>query len=133
MARFLELCLDTTRDHSPIGEFWAAVIGGTTKVHQPGYPANVVGATEQQGISVCVVPEPKTVKNRIHLDIYTRAIADLRFAAEHLADRPDVFYHLALALNADHKPADALKATERALKLAPEYADARNLSTQLRR
>ena len=48
-------------------------------------------------------------------------------------NRPDVFYHLALALNADHKTADALRATERALKLAPEYADARNLSTQLRR
>jgi len=62
-----------------------------------------------------------------------RAIADLRFAAEHLGNRPDVFYHLALALNADHKTADALQATERALKLAPEYADARNLSSQLRR
>ena len=80
-------------------------------------------------------PEAHHRRGLAHLALQhpTRAVADLRFAAEHLQDRPDVFYHLALALNADHKTADAIEATERALKLAPEYADARNLSTQLRR
>ncbi len=80
-------------------------------------------------------PEAHHQRGLAHLELKhpTRAIADLRFAAEHLKNRPDVFYHLALALNADHKTADALRATERALKLAPEYADARNLSSQLRR
>ena len=80
-------------------------------------------------------PEAHHQRGLAHLELKhpTRAIADLRFAAEHLKNRPDVFYHLALALNADHTTADALRATERALKLAPEYADARNLSSQLRR
>ena len=50
-----------------------------------------------------------------------------------LANRPDVFYHLALALNADHKTADAARGHRAALKLAPEYADARDLSRRLRR
>jgi tetratricopeptide (TPR) repeat protein len=80
-------------------------------------------------------PEAHHQRGLAHLALKhpSRAVADLRFAAEHLQNRPEVFYHLALALNADHKTADALQATERALKLAPEYADARNLSTQLRR
>jgi tetratricopeptide (TPR) repeat protein len=61
------------------------------------------------------------------------AITDLRFAAGHLPQRSDVFYHLAVALNADHKPGDALRAADQALKLAPNDAAARDLSRRLRR
>jgi tetratricopeptide (TPR) repeat protein len=61
------------------------------------------------------------------------AIPDLQFTARRLPNRPDVFYHLALALSADHNTKAALEAAERALKLAPEYADARTLSQKLRR
>ena len=46
-------------------------------------------------------------------------------------DRADIYYHLALALEADHKPADALRAAEQALRLAPDFADARGLSQRL--
>ena len=42
-----------------------------------GGPADVVGDHEQHGISICPVAEPKTVKNRVHLDIYARSIDDL--------------------------------------------------------
>jgi tetratricopeptide (TPR) repeat protein len=63
----------------------------------------------------------------------SQAIADLQFTARRLPNRPDVFYHLALALDADHKTGAALEAAEHALKLAPEYADARSLSQRLRR
>jgi tetratricopeptide (TPR) repeat protein len=62
-----------------------------------------------------------------------QAVADLQFAARHLADRPEVFYHLALALQADHQSQGALAAAERAVALAPGYADARNLTQKLRR
>jgi tetratricopeptide (TPR) repeat protein len=61
------------------------------------------------------------------------AIADLRAAAALLPGRADVFYHLALALAADHKKADALRAAEHALHLAPNDAAARGLSESLRR
>ena len=55
----------------------------------------------------------------------SQAIADFRTAADHLPDRADVYYYLALALDADHKSDDALKAAEEALRLSPDYADAR--------
>ncbi|WZO98308.1 tetratricopeptide repeat protein [Isosphaeraceae bacterium EP7] len=68
------------------------------------------------------------------LDRPALAAADLRKAADRLPDRPEVFYHLALALEANHQaPADALKAAEHALSLAPGYSDAKALSERLRR
>src|SRR5262245_42164420 len=77
MARFLELCLDTDRPDSRIADFWATVRGGTAVPGGAGQPLDVEGRSDDQSISVCVVPEPKTVKNRIHLDVYARSIDDL--------------------------------------------------------
>ena len=77
MARFYELCLDTANPGSDIATFWAAVSGGRTTPATSRGPANVVGDHEQHGISICPVQEPKTVKNRVHLDIYARSIDDL--------------------------------------------------------
>ncbi len=77
-ARWYELCMDTVEDGPALGAFWAAAIGG---VHRPSAedPAGdvVVPAVEGGGIAICPVPEAHTVKNRVHLDIYTPAIADL--------------------------------------------------------
>lgn len=61
------------------------------------------------------------------------AIADLRASARRLPDRPDIYYQLALVLEADHKPADARSAAEQALRLAPADAAVRELSERLRR
>ena len=61
------------------------------------------------------------------------AVNDLKLAAEKLPDRPDIHYHFALALEADHKTKAALDSANRALKIAPNYADARELSEKLRR
>lgn len=61
------------------------------------------------------------------------AIADLRAAAQRLPDRPDIYYHLALVLEADHKTADARSAADRALRLAPADTAVRQLSERLRR
>ncbi len=61
------------------------------------------------------------------------AIADLRAAAQRLPDRPDIYYNLALALEADQKRADARSAAEQALRLAPTDAAVRQLSERLRR
>ena len=69
MARFLELCLDTADPLSDIATFWAAVSGGRPTPATSDGPADVVGDHEQHGISICPVPEPKTVKNRVHLDL----------------------------------------------------------------
>lgn len=61
------------------------------------------------------------------------AIADLRAAAQRLPDRPDIYYHLALVLEADHKTADARSAADQALRLAPADIAVRQLSDRLRR
>jgi tetratricopeptide (TPR) repeat protein len=70
-----------------------------------------------------------------HLKLHhlSEALTDFHAALERLPDRPDVYYHLALVLEADHKRADALRAAEHALRLAPDHAAARGLSQRLRR
>jgi tetratricopeptide (TPR) repeat protein len=74
-------------------------------------------------------------RGRAHLALghVPDAVDDLRFASTRLPRSPEVFYQLGLALErASQKPA-ALEAAQQALKLAPGYADARNLSERLRR
>lgn len=79
MARFKELCLDTDGDSARIAGFWAAVVGARAVQSDPEHPDDydVVGEHEHQGIAICRVPEPKTVKHRIHLDVYAAAVEDL--------------------------------------------------------
>jgi tetratricopeptide (TPR) repeat protein len=60
------------------------------------------------------------------------AIADLQHAIRALPGRADIYYHLALAFEADHKPADALSAAREAMRLAPDFAQAQELSNRLR-
>ncbi len=73
IARFRDLCIDAN-DPRAVGAFWAAVLGreaedagqgdGTTRdvLLRPGPDGG-------PGIYVNGVPEPKTVKDRIHLDV----------------------------------------------------------------
>ncbi|MCW2757338.1 MAG: hypothetical protein JWO46_1084 [Nocardioidaceae bacterium] len=87
MARFKELCLDTSDPQSTIGGFWAAATGGRAEAQDPRYPADVYGAEEYQGIAICPVPEAKTAKNRVHPDVYVRSVDDL-VALGATVDRP---------------------------------------------
>ena len=77
--------------------------------------------------------EARDLRGRAHLALrhFAQAIEDFRAAANRLPNRADIYYNLALALEADHKPADALRAAEQALRLAPDFADARRLSQRL--
>jgi tetratricopeptide (TPR) repeat protein len=79
--------------------------------------------------------EALLLRGRAHLALrhVAPAVADLRAAAARLPNRPDVHYNLALALEAASQRGDALKAAEQALRLAPDFADARSLSERLRR
>ncbi len=75
MARFHQLCIDTANPGSDIATFWAAVSGGTVKAARSGGPSDVEGRADHESIAIVPVPEPKTVKNRVHLDVYTLAVA----------------------------------------------------------
>jgi tetratricopeptide (TPR) repeat protein len=77
--------------------------------------------------------EARYLRGRAHMTLrdFAQAIDDFRKAAASLPNRPDIYYQLALALEADHKPAEALRAAERASHLAPDFADARALTKRL--
>ena len=78
MTRFKELCVDTARSGSTLGRFWAAVTGCSyAEPDSPDDPGDVVGPVEGMGIAICSVPEEKTVKNRVHLDVHTDSVDSL--------------------------------------------------------
>jgi predicted enzyme related to lactoylglutathione lyase len=68
------------RDDSALGQFWAEALGWSVASEEPG-----VTSVEPQGfvypdpVAVCIdvlrVPEPKTVKNRVHIDLATTSAA----------------------------------------------------------
>jgi hypothetical protein len=70
LARFKDLCLDTV-DPQALGAFWARILGGDlvdlrdgdTRVDgRPGHPG-------PESVWVNRVPEPRTRKTRVHLDL----------------------------------------------------------------
>lgn len=75
LARFKDLCIDAV-DPARLGVFWAGALGLTWQAKDDG-AGLVTGPTPQHTIWVNLVPEPKTVKHRVHFDIYTRDLADL--------------------------------------------------------
>jgi catechol 2,3-dioxygenase-like lactoylglutathione lyase family enzyme/predicted enzyme related to lactoylglutathione lyase len=77
-AHWMELCMDTAENGPRLGAFWAAVIGGEHRASADDPAGDVVVAEpEGGGIAMCVVPEAKTVKHRVHLDVYAASLADL--------------------------------------------------------
>lgn len=74
VARWKELCMDTTGGEG-LGRFWADVAGLEFRPDEES--GNVLGPTEGHGIALCRVPEAKTVKHRVHLDVYAGSVDDL--------------------------------------------------------
>ena len=68
------------RDDAAVGRFWAKALGWSVSSEGPGV-TNVepVGFVWPDPVAVCIdvvaVPEPKTVKNRVHLDLATTSAA----------------------------------------------------------
>jgi predicted enzyme related to lactoylglutathione lyase len=68
------------RDDSVVGRFWAEALGWGVSSEEPGV-TNVepVGFAYPDPVAVCIdvlaVPEPKTVKNRVHIDLATTSAA----------------------------------------------------------
>jgi hypothetical protein len=85
MARFKDLCLDAN-DHQAQADWWCKVLGYVRRDDVQGQPRQADWAVPivdpaKLGplIWIVPVPESKTVKNRMHLDIYgdTQAILSL--------------------------------------------------------
>lgn len=72
-ARFMDLCIDAV-DARAMAEFWGHVLG----LSQPADdPEKLIGDRPEKTVWVNRVPEPRTVKQRVHLDVATAAIAHL--------------------------------------------------------
>jgi len=81
---FKDLCLDTT-DASVAALFWAPVLGLSAQ-HRDGN-VRLVDDVDEHTVWLNLVPEEKSSKNRVHLDVHTAAVADLEaFGARVLDD-----------------------------------------------
>jgi len=78
-TRLVQISMNA-RDNSALGRFWAEALGwkvvsdapGETNVEPGGFPYPDPSAV---CIDVIPVPEPKTVKNRVHIDLATTSPA----------------------------------------------------------
>jgi hypothetical protein len=78
LATYRCLCIDAN-EPDRVGPWWAEVLGLRWSPAEPAAaPAgSITGPTPGQTILVMAADEPKSVKQRVHLDIYTRALGDL--------------------------------------------------------
>jgi len=75
IARFKDLCIDAD-DPARLGLFWAGVLNRIWEPQEDG-AGLIPGPTPQHTIWINQVPEAKSVKNRVHLDIFAADLADL--------------------------------------------------------
>lgn len=74
LARYKDLCIDAV-DHEAMASFWASLLGLTVK-SVGATNAKLVGPTPGHTVWVNRVPEPVTVKQRVHLDVHVGAVED---------------------------------------------------------
>lgn len=87
IARYQGLCIDTCGGEE-LGRFWAGALGLTFK--PDGDAGELTGETPEQTVWMNVVPEPKTVKHRVHIDVHTATVNDLvRLGAQVLEPAAD--------------------------------------------
>ena len=74
-AAYKDLCLDAV-DPLRLGTFWAAVLG--LELADAGEGTRSCAARRREHtVWINAVPEPKTVKNRMHLDVHARSVDEL--------------------------------------------------------
>lgn len=73
-ASLKDFCIDAIQP-VPVAKFWAAAIGGEADIDEAGEA--LIRRGKDVDIWVNRVPEAKSVKNRVHFDVYARAAEDL--------------------------------------------------------
>jgi hypothetical protein len=71
---FKDLCLDVN-DATPMAAFWSAALG--LRIEDRGSNVLLRDDVDEHAVWLNVVPEPRTVKQRVHLDVNTDAVARL--------------------------------------------------------
>jgi len=75
LARYKDLCIDTA-DARVTAPFWSAVVGLSVSYQENG-DAVLSGTAREQTVWVNQVPEPRTLKQRVHLDVYAGSVAEV--------------------------------------------------------
>jgi len=74
IARYKDLCIDTGDDER-LGRFWAQALRLTFE--PDGQAGALSGPRPTQRVWMNVVPEQKTVKHRVHIDVHCASVDDL--------------------------------------------------------
>jgi len=72
LATYQALCIDAV-DASRMSHFWSGVLGRERHPSDAG-PVRLSGPTDQHTVWVNQVPEPVTVKQRVHLDVHAASV-----------------------------------------------------------
>ena len=83
MIRFQDLCLDVA-DVAVAAAFWGPALGLRP---DPDRPTRLVDCIAEHTFWLNVVPEPRTVKHRVHLDLHVAAVSDLVHLGATVLDR----------------------------------------------
>jgi hypothetical protein len=75
LASFQDLCIDAV-DPDVLGPFWAAALGLEPTRREDGL-VRLVGPTPHHTVWINGVPEPVTVKQRVHLDVHAGSVDDV--------------------------------------------------------
>ena len=76
LVTFKDLCIDVN-DTDTEASFWARVLGLDVQEADGSTELVLRGSEPQQTLWPCVVPEAKTVKNRVHLDVWAPSLDDV--------------------------------------------------------
>ncbi|MGH3648772.1 MAG: VOC family protein [Micromonosporaceae bacterium] len=87
VARFKDLCIDASDAHR-LGDFWGTALSLRLVDHDDG-DAQLDGDVSEERIWINTVPEPKTVKHRVHLDVPVGDVAELLAAGATVLREPD--------------------------------------------
>jgi hypothetical protein len=94
IARWQDLCLDITApsETNPDPAFWAEVLGlQHVSPERPGRPGKLVGDHPSQTVWLNPVPEPRTVKNRVHLDVHAGSVEEVEALGARRLSSPGEF------------------------------------------
>src|SRR3954452_13584996 len=72
LATYKDLCLDVS-DARVSGEYWSTMLDWELQMHDDG-DADLRDAAGRIQVWLNVVPEPKSVKNRVHLDVNAESV-----------------------------------------------------------
>jgi hypothetical protein len=85
IATYKDLCIDAV-DAAAMGRFWAGVLHLELELAADG-DAKLVGPTPRHTVWINRVPEPVTVKQRLHLDVRADDVDDIVALGGDLVDR----------------------------------------------